>query len=118
MPKRCSQCKNFEKKDSKTVVQGTTEWGPIHENVTWDQAKKLEVDKWRLPTITELVSLFDYSTGKPKPLFDHMKNKAFWTCYTIIGYPDNAWDVNFYFGFVYFFSKKMRKSVRLIKDKK
>lgn len=44
------------------------EWGPDEGNMTWDEAVELAASKgggWRLPTVDELVSQYDYDNGKP-----------------------------------------------------
>ena len=46
----------------------TLEWGPDEGNMTWNDAMKLAASKgngWRLPTVQELVSQFDYDKDTP-----------------------------------------------------
>ena len=57
---------------------GKLEWGKIRKGpMGWESAKDFESDGWRLPTISELTSLFDYDTGEA--LSKAMESKSFWT---------------------------------------
>lgn len=48
----------------------TLEWGPDEGKMTWDDAVKLAASKgdgWRLPTVVELVSQYDYDNHREQP---------------------------------------------------
>jgi len=85
------------------------EWYPIIEKVTWNDAKdflgQIKDCDWRFPTVEELVSLFDYRTGKVQKKHKLMQGKIFWAGsvpdFFKIGKPQDAWAISMEFGWVY-----------------
>jgi len=58
---------------------------------------------WRLPTARELGSLVDRTRSKPAiniTAFPGASTTGYWTSSTLVGYPDYAWSVYFYVGYV------------------
>ncbi|MFM2329209.1 MAG: hypothetical protein RLZZ494_1312 [Pseudomonadota bacterium] len=58
---------------------------------------------WRLPTARELGSLVDRTRSKPAinvTAFPNTSSTGYWTSSTLVGYPDYAWSVYFFVGYV------------------
>ena len=84
--------------ETETEKTRTLEWGPDEGNMTWDAAMKLAASKgegWRLPTVQELVSQFDYDKGKP---VDGFRRTWYWS--SSPDASDYAWSVRFGDGLV------------------
>ncbi len=78
----------------------TLEWGPNEGEMTWTEAvalAKAKGDGWRLPTVAELVSQFDYANGKPK--HSSWKSECYWSSSAVSGNPASAWLVYFNSGY-------------------
>ena len=73
---------------------------------TWDEARELEGDGWRLPTIFELITL--------QQEYEHGDDKYFWSASTYVGNPADAWNVLFYNGLDYAYYKIRYYYVRLV----
>lgn len=107
--------KRFELFDNIVVVDHQTGlmWQAAHtQSMTWDQAKdyatKLDCGgfkNWRLPTIEELITLINFKKHSPASDFPNMPLGTFWSSSSNVYYPTNAWNVNFYYGYVDNFSK-------------
>jgi|GEM_PF-664649 len=56
---------------------------------------------WRLPRVDELRTIVDYTRYKPAidPVFNG-RSGDYWSSSTYAGYPDDAWSVHFYYGYV------------------
>jgi len=79
---------------------------------TWDQAntycENLTLggrSDWRLPTIKELSMLVDSSRPYPGPTinttyFPNTQSSYYWSSTTNAYYPDYAWSVNFFLGYM------------------
>jgi len=70
--------------------------------------------KWRLPTVSELVAIFDYEKGKPK--IDGFSSNTYWSSSNLEGYPSNVWGVYFRSGNVNYGSKDGSYYVRCVRD--
>ena len=70
--------------------------------------------KWRLPTINELVAIFDYDKGEPK--IDGFNSDYYWSLNTKDGYLSNAWRVYLSSGSVGYYPKAYRYYVRCVRD--
>ena len=57
------------------------------------------MSKWRLPTINELHSAFDYESGEPR--MDWFNPKIYWSSTTQAKYTKYAWVVNFSIGDIF-----------------
>jgi hypothetical protein len=110
----CSKCKNFVEKEVNPIYNGL-EWGPVGESMGWGEAKELEKDGWRLPTVQELVGLWEYETGNPRKKFEDMAMKNFWSSASTVFNVHNAWYVNFADGFVSVSSKLYNCNVRCVR---
>ena len=76
--------------------------------------EKEDKNKWRLPTVNELIAMYDYNKGKPK--IDGFCG-YYWSSTTREGYPSYAWYVNFYCGSVSnSYSKDGNYYVRCVRD--
>ena len=86
------------------------EWKDIgNYNLNWYQAKDLEQDGWRLPTLWELKNAFDNKIEGFKPF-------SYWSSTPAFG-GEMAYHFNFLYGFNYFSPKNNSKlCVRLCKD--
>lgn len=99
------------------------EWYQIIEKVTWNEAKtfleQIKDCKWRFPTVTELIALFDYRTGKVRKHHKLMQGKIFWAGsvpnFFKIGKPDDAWAISMEFGWVYPEPKGRKFHVRFVR---
>lgn len=87
--------------------------------MTWAEAQEYasnlnlgEYSDWRVPTIDELKTLFDYAHGKPVV---EMLPSVYWSSTTNADYPDVAWYVHFYNGVVYGQFKTSLNSVRYVR---
>ena len=89
------------------------EWGEILRPMSWYEAKELERGGWRLPTIPDLTSLFDYDKGESRE--QAMAGKAFWTPSAYAALTDFAWIVYFNIGLVSYSDKFGRYYVRLVR---
>jgi hypothetical protein len=76
---------------------------------------------WRLPTTNELMSLIDYSVPYPGPTIDSLFSgtsasaSGYWSSSSHAGYPDSAWDVTFYYGYVGYSNKTYYGYVRCVR---
>ena len=101
--------------DHRTVYDAKT-------NLTWDRSgrecrmdfeqaiayaenansqKHLGFDGWRVPTISELLSIVDFGKHGPaidSKLFPGCQSSWYWSSTVYAPYPAFAWYVNFYYG--------------------
>lgn len=71
---------------------------------------------WRLPELYELFSIIDHSRTNPaiNPIFKAVAND-YWSATTFATFPDGAWFVNFFSGYVYFDNKGFVLYVRAVR---
>ena len=91
--------------------------------VTWqhalDYVKKLNSQNflgysdWRLPDVTELASLYDYSKANPatSDIFTNLSAISYWSSTSYSGSQDNAWYVNLQNPYVSFAGKSTQYAV-------
>lgn len=90
------------------------EWGPDEGKMTWEEAVKLAASKgggWRLPTVAELVSQYDYDTNRPKD--------AGWSGWYWSSSPLGdiyAWFVDFVNGYVNYYHRNSEYGVRCVHE--
>ncbi|MBA7604200.1 hypothetical protein ES703_11319 [subsurface metagenome] len=76
-------------------------------------------DDWRVPNVTELISLFDLSTWNPaldSDVFPSTPILETWTSNTNDRIPDQAFTISFYYGYLTHFDKATAKgSCRLVR---
>jgi hypothetical protein len=109
---------------------------------TFDGAQKLAGNGWRVPTVRELHSLVWCSSGQTKDrddpndggpviantcqgqyqrptirsgAFPATSSTWYWTSSPYVGDSGNAWVVNFYYGFVDYYSRSGSYQVRLVR---
>lgn len=90
------------------------EWGPNEGRMTWDAAVKLAASKgdgWRLPTVAELVSQYDYDADKPK---DAGWNGWYWSSSPYDCH--HAWFVRFVNGYVNLAYRDYEGGVRCVRE--
>ena len=92
------------------------EWGPDEGVMTWHEAvalAKSKGDGWRLPTIAELQSQFDYDAGKPKKR--SWKRDYYWSSSVNSGNTANAWSVDFDNGHTNYYFVSFTNRVRCVR---
>lgn len=74
-------------------------------------------DDWRLPNRNELQSIVDYGRRDPSinSIFPNTVSAHYWSSTSNVSSPNNAWLVNFYFGFVESGSKSNNSYVRAVR---
>lgn len=86
------------------------EWkDPEPNEMSWDEAKVLEVDGWRLPTKAELCSAFHSKV-------EGFQSVSYWSSSTYSQAIISAWVVYFYNGFADYDSKTGSYYVRLCRE--
>lgn len=73
---------------------------------------------WRLPNVKELSSIANKSLSNPaidSTAFPDTPASAFWSSSPYVGYPANAWYVNFYSGLVNYYVRESTDYVRLVR---
>ncbi len=91
----------------------------------WDDAElycdKLVLDgmeKWRLPTFSELLSIVDYKLVHPaiNPVFSYTNEGTYWTSTDFSPTVARAWTIDFRTGETYYNYKTTNHAVRCVKD--
>ncbi len=104
----------------KTEIIGNLEWQAEVSNrkFTWEKAKEYAAslgEGWRLPTVQELFSLWDYDKGCC-PAFPGTPKTWFWSSSPLGN--DYAWSVGFGYGVVGSNGRSYEGSVRCVRDVK
>ncbi|OPL16014.1 MAG: hypothetical protein AVO38_01780 [delta proteobacterium ML8_D] len=111
------------------IWENKTDDGGIHDkdnSYTWYDAQDVFIaelnqsdfgghDDWRLPTVTELSWLVRADKPYPGPsidttYFQNSNSSYYWSSTTYAGYPDYAWHVHFYGGYVIHYGDKSDSS--------
>jgi len=80
-------------------------------------------DDWRLPNINELKSLIDRSKREPairENIFKYIGTNnyyRYWSSTSVVDDEDNAWVVDFNYGYVYWRNKNDNYYVRCIRER-
>ena len=75
-------------------------------------------DRWRLPTIKELISLIDFTTHNPAcSKINNCRSSYYWSSSPNAYYSSYAWFVDFGYGYVYYFYKDSHYYARCVRDK-
>ena len=76
------------------------------------------MNKWRLPTFNELLSIVDYTRVDPaiNPVFDYVNEGTYWTSVDFSATVSRAWTIDFRTGKTYYSYKTTNHSVRCVKD--
>ncbi|MCD6211616.1 MAG: DUF1566 domain-containing protein [Sulfurovum sp.] len=91
----------------------------------WDDAVEYcdklvlnSIDKWRLPTFNELLSIVDYTRVNPaiNPVFDYVHEGTYWTSLDFSATTSRAWTIDFRTGKTFYSYKTTNHSVRCVKD--
>ena len=70
---------------------------------------------WRLPSISELISVIDYSRSEPATALPNTRYGYYWSASSLAPYPTFAWVVSFYDGSVISGDKTNDYHVRLVR---
>lgn len=92
------------------------EWGPDEGDMAWDAAMRLAAsrgDGWRLPTVQELVSQFDYDKGQCAAGF---RPVCYWS--SSPNGDGNAWYAHFGIGNMDYSGRDYELGVRLVREVK
>ncbi len=75
------------------------------------------MDKWRLPTFEELLSIVDYSRSDPAihPFFTSVTEGSYWTSTDFSPTTSRAWTIDFRAGKTYYSYKTTNHAVRCVK---
>jgi hypothetical protein len=94
-------------------------WQGAHDRIaTMNTERFAGHTDWRVPTIDELFTLIDHSTHGPstfEPFRACTLSNDYWSSSTYVGYPQDAWTVNFYNGDVNAFNKSNFNYVRAVR---
>ena len=71
---------------------------------------------WRLPTIEELMVMFDREIGQP--IIEGFNSNSYWSSTTYEGSKRNAWVIDFNSGYVSYYDKDYNLYVRCVRDGK
>ena len=86
------------------------EWKETERNtMSWDEAKSLEVDGWRLPTRVELLYAYDNNIEGFEP-------NDYWSSSSHIMGTNGVWVVIFSYGGMYYNTKTSSNCVRLCRE--
>ncbi len=72
---------------------------------------------WRVPTVSELVTLVDYRRTNPAldPIFAIATDDGYWSATEVSADPDHAWVVDYITGRVFFSQKTLKAHVRAVR---
>ena len=71
---------------------------------------------WRLPTVNELIIMFDRETDEP--IIEGFSSNIYWSSTTYKGNKGSAWGIGFGYGYVGYYSKDYNNYVRCVRDGK
>jgi len=88
--------------------------------MSWDEAicqyNISDVDnKWRLPTIEELLTLVDYDRINPSTELPDIKPTSYWVSNTLVSYTNYGWCVDFHYGYGDYYNKCNSRYIRTVR---
>ncbi len=75
-----------------------------------------ESANWRLPTITELLLLVDYTKYGPACTLDDTYSSGYWSSSLDVSGSSDAWYVYFEYGYSYYDGKSSKRYVRCVRE--
>jgi hypothetical protein len=108
-----SICKNCMGKKSGVDAHNDMEWSWLAHPWTFDLAQTFKRNGWRLPTVQELVNIFDYDNNSMVKGLEFMKGGIFWS--SSAEGANNAWAVNLGNGNLHSFSKGSLYQVAVVR---
>ena len=91
----------------------------------WDDAVEYcdklvlnSMDKWRLPTFNELLSIVDHNRVDPaiNPVFEYVNEGTYWTSIDFSATASRAWTIDFRTGKTYYSYKTTNHAVRCVTE--
>ena len=106
----------------KKIIIDNLEWQAEDDGIqrTWKEAMEYASslgDRWRLPTIKELISLIDFTTHNPAcSKIEDCRSSYYWSSSPYAIYSSYAWNINFYNGNVGNYNKGYHYYARCVRD--
>ncbi len=75
-------------------------------------------EKWRIPTIRELLALTDYTKSRPASIDSEINSGNYWSSTTYASFTSSAWFVDFYYGTTGYQNKAVTNFVRCVRNTK
>jgi len=105
----------------KTIIIGRLEWQEEDNGIlrSWEEAMEYAAslgNRWRLPTIKELISLIDYNEFGPACKIKNFCSSYYWSSSSHAHGSSDAWYVHFGYGIVYSSNKGYHDYVRCVRD--
>jgi len=119
----CETCQNYKPTKEETWIDEETglEWSNTSKDqMAWQDAlkyaEKLRTNDsdWRLPTISELITLIDFTKANPASK-THMISSYYWSSTTHASRTSYAWSVRFNSGYVSYDNKSYSFYVRCVR---
>ena len=113
--------KEIESKKYEPVICNGLMWSDVADKtMTWDEAMKYagnlkegDYTDWRLPTVNELINIFNYNKGKPD--VDFITNTYFWSSTEYSNDATYAWRVYPNHGNTNYYLKTVSYAVRCVR---
>ena len=105
----------------KTIIINNLEWQAEDDGIlrNWQKAVGYASslgDRWRLPSIEELISLIDFNKFDPACRIENCRSSYYWSSSPITTSSNHAWNVYFYRGLMDYFNKDYHYYVRCVRD--
>jgi len=107
-----SQIRFTESPDGWLDTRTGLEWSRTLGETSWSDAQSLIPPGWRLPTIAELFSVVDNTRGRPATRLPNTQSDGYWSSTSYASYPNYAWLVGFFTGYVGYNFKSITSYVR------
>jgi len=96
-------------------TQTGLEWSKTLGEASWNDAQLLIPEGWRLPTITELFGVVDYTRNRPATELLDTQSFFYWSSTTTQFERRGAWSQGFGYGSVSYDSKANKYAVRAVR---